>query len=466
MNFELNKIRADEMEINVKSIIAQCMRKLGTIVICAFVFAVVISVLIYVRDLNNYNAVANNQSGSEEQTELTDMDYVAIETYNLLNSKLEQLAEYRDNSIILAMDFSNVYVGRLQYHIVADESVRYDIAVAISEFTNDGILASKVSDIEGFPEETYIQEILSSDIAGADDEAASGVASGVVNISVLGKTEEDCKEYLETVKQIIEEYDVLLQDSMAEHSLTLIQQECCAKYLSDVYTFQKSYLQEWKDINTEFTTHVSTLTEAQKREIFETVEGGTLITVAAKPSFSIKYAILGAVLGVLVALVAIFGAIIFGGRLQSEKELLKRLNICHFGNIYIANSKWVDKIIGKFLYGKKALNKEHQLEEISTRLQVFLQQSDVKKICLISTEKEISNETIMALSEMINKKGIECEIVGNVLKDTRALEKLSSKENIVLIETIGKSKIKEIYDESIVCLNAKARVVGYVSVQA
>ena len=47
MNFELNKIKVDEIEINVKSIIAQCIRKLKTILVCGLILAI-----LGVRSLN------------------------------------------------------------------------------------------------------------------------------------------------------------------------------------------------------------------------------------------------------------------------------------------------------------------------------------------------------------------------------------------------------------------------------
>lgn len=436
MKFEVNKLRSDEIEINIENIIKQCIKRIGIIIICAVVFALIVPGLVYVKDLNAYNSRTENQ----EQPELSDAELAGVSTYKVYKNKVDQLKNYGKNALVLKLDYENVYQGRLQFYVDAEEDVQFDIAYVIANYINAGNLAEKLYKQESLDATTYADEIFGAEVSGAKD----GVPSGVVNFRVWASGKEECERYVSLVKKALTEYDKTLNSTMAEHTLEVVSEEVILGYVYEVEAKQNIYAENYAEAVENLEAHAATLTEVQLQAI-QNADASQKDDAVVTPSFSIKFAIVGFVLGAILAVGCIVLYIIFGGKLQTEQELLKRFNISHFGNITCKNA-------------------EEKVGIVCARLAANLENSKRTEVALIGTAKELSSDAIVKLQNALKDCGIKCEIIGNILTDKAAFEAMKKKECVVLVETIGKSVIKEIYEESMVCIDSKVEVVGYISI--
>lgn len=466
MNFEVNKIKIDEVEISIKNIIAQCIRKWKMTLVCGVIFAILISGLMYVKDAFTYNSVLAGELTEVQIEEWTEEDQVAVDTYKVLQQKVDQLEEYRDHSIYINLDFNNVNYGILTYHVDADAEVKYDITSVIANYVNNGGLAKALSEEDGYPEEKYIQEIISADVAGT----LTGIESGVVTISVMGASEAECAEYVDSIKQAIGSYSKSLQADVKAFSLSTIEEEYVVKSVPTLYTAQQTYLTECTTAELEYTSKLSSLTDVQKAYIVGNSKGEEIDfeekLQVSKPKIKPVFVIIGAVLGVLVALVTIACITIFSGKIQTEKELLKRLNVCHLGNVYYMKNSGIEKLIHKMLYKSIGTDVDVQLNTVCTRLSIVLKNASSKKVYLLGTSDTITGMDAESWSKVFQKQGIECVVIGNVLDAQEEVGKLVADENVVLVENIGKTRIKDVYEEATLCMDAKVKVVGYISVYA
>lgn len=458
MNFEINKIRADEIEISIKSIIEQIVRKIGLIIGCTILFAILVSALLYVRDISVYESIINDSVDSEE-IELTMTDYIAIEKYELLSSKVEQLKEYEKNSTLMKIDYTKTVQGIMVYYVEADEIVKNAITLSVLDYVNNGFLAQDMS-VNKNTEAGYMQEIISARhlTSGQEDN------SGLIVINVKSINDKDCKVYMDMLKVCISNFAKGLEEKIGNNRLVIVEERIATSKREEVYVAQVGFWEELRIADSDLSAHISTLTPVQKMNILDFKDEIIQPTIA-EPGISVKNIIIGAILGMLIGLVIILGMIILGGKLQSERELSKRFNINHLGNIRFVRNTFTERLITKVLYKGIDMNIDSQLKMVISRILLYLENADNKKICIVGTSRLIDNATFEILIKELKEKGISCDIVGNVVKNHEAIEKLSENENIVLVESIGKSKVKDIYEEAMMCVNAKLNVVGYISVQ-
>lgn len=438
MKFEVNKLRVDEIEINIENIIKQCIKRVGIIIACAVVFALLVPGLIYVKDMNAYN------SGAEEpaEIELSDAEQAGIEKYQYLKSKVEQLRAYGENAMVLKLDYENVYQGRLQFYVDAEEDAQFDIAYVISNYINSGAVAKEVCALRTLESTTYISELFGAEVSGI----SSGVTSGIVNFRVWASSEEECQSYIAITKEILDEFSRELNTTMAKHSLKLVEEKVIVGYSSEVDSKQSGYVERMNTAIANLDAHAETLTDLQKQVIEreDNPQENEPVTITA-PSFSIKWVVVGFVLGAVAAVGVIVLYVVFGGRLQTEQELLRRFDISHFGSL-------------------KTKEDSKRIDIVSARLGSCLEKAGRKEIALIGTTKEIRTEGVIALTEELKARGIKCELLGNILTEKEAFEAMKEKDCVVFVETIGQSVVKEIYEESMVCIDAQVEVIGYISV--
>ena len=60
MKLEINKLRSDEIEINIDHLIRQCMKRFKVVMVVAIVVAIILPTLVYLKDSTYKLMVDNN----------------------------------------------------------------------------------------------------------------------------------------------------------------------------------------------------------------------------------------------------------------------------------------------------------------------------------------------------------------------------------------------------------------------
>ena len=432
MNFEINRLRIDEVEINIKALVQSCLQKIRFIIICGIVCGILIPALVYVVDVKNYNAQKNASLESIE-IKLTDEEKVTVDTYLLLKNRVEQLKNYQNKSLVLNVDNLDIYQGDISFHVEAEENLEYDIACAITNGINDTVFLSKLK--ENGIITNYEYGFVDTGVIGV----STGMSSGVFTVRVYALSETECKEYVENVKFIIKAYSDEIQGRVAEHKLTLVSEIYSNGYSESVFQKQKTFIDNWQSANALLTTSQAGLNANQLMYISSlNTEQETVDVDMIKPNFSIVFAIIGIILGLVVGIAIVCVQVIFGGKIQTEQEMLKRLNISNLGT-----SKDIDLVV--------------------VRIENMIQALENKSVGLISTTDVFSREFVEQLEKKLREKKITCEIVGNIVKNPMAYNKAAEISNIIMVEVLGETKIKDVYDESMACKDLGVEVVGYIT---
>lgn len=428
MNIGYRRLKPDEIEINIKNICKQCIKRIKGILLFAIVVAIILSGLVYYKDLKNYNENMTNV----EIEEITDADKFAIDKYSSLKSKVDQLLDYRDNAIVMDIDFNNTFQSNMQFAVKGEDSVREDVVVALADYVNNGGLASDLKDTETFSEKSYIQEI----IKAKSNENIANMGAGVFSVTVYGASEKDIVEYANVISNKILEYAQVISETLGANEVVLTLNLCSVGYSQYIYDLQQTYLNDYQNYNAQYESQLA-IVAGEKEDM----------TIAKqKPSFSIKVAVVGLVLGIIIGIAVVCLMVIFGGKIQSEKEILRRLDINNFGSLDLKHGD------------------SEQYELLKSRICLRLQNAKVQQVVLVGTTSELLNETIVKLKTDLNNSKIECEVAGNILENRDALENMVAHKNVIIVEEIGKTKISDIYETARLCKVENVAIHGYITI--
>jgi hypothetical protein len=264
---------------------------------------------------------------------------------------------------------------------------------------------------------------------------------------------------------ILSDYSTSMQSSIEKHSMNVIHQDVTCGYAGEIYKLQKDYVEQWTKATEEITTYASALNANQQLYISQlsSQHGGnnsSQITIGT-PRIQVKNIILGAILGAIVGVGYLILSTIFGGTIQAEDEILRRISVQRFGRLKIRPYKRRERILNKLLYGRAVQERDEQLESAVTRIATYCQSEGIKSIGLFGTTRYIRSESIKELLELLAAKGVHCEVLGNVLDNTEAYVAVDRMDRVILVETLGLCKIKRLYDEALICKSTKTDIVGY-----
>lgn len=427
MYFEQEQLAYDEIEINILLFLKKCVQNVKWIIICAVVSAVAISSLMYLKNMKEYE----KKNSEFIVKELTEEELEAVDRYYLLNAKVEQLQTYKANSPIMQMDCNDVYQYTINYYISGN--IREDVAVAIENYISGMLFATEFSNnIDNLAAE-YVKDVVTCLTAEID--------SGVISIKILAANEKDIQDYIDVFKSIIMLYSDKLQEDIGSHKLEILYEEITHGYLEEVYSMQDENYESISSLETALSNYFGILSIREKNYINQSlvkpVEG-----VMTKPTFQINYMFIGMGIGAIACVLAIVILSLLDGKLHSEKETSKRLQIIYYG------------LIGR----------EIDIEQLEIVISYIVKSCETAKkqnVAIISTLNSLLREDMQFLIDTLKNNNIQCNVLGNVLKNSDAIEKLSTDIPVILIEEVGKSKIKDIYEEAAICKDLGIQVLGY-----
>lgn len=455
----MEKIRVDENEISLKRIVELCLRNIGKILICGLVCAIIFTSIMYANELSKYN---NQLQNSNVEYELTEEDFSIINKYQVIKSRIEYLKEYEKNSILMSFDSNNMYSGNITYQVVGDEEVKYDIARLLVHYVNVGGLATEISEKNNLGEPEYIQEIL----YGGLYEITQGVDSSIVTIQILAKDEEMYQTYVKCVKEQIENHcNIALNIGNAK--VVMVEENAMKQYITAIYETQRNYYDKLNSAETDLANCVATLSVAQKAYIDEMENTSSEIQDAVnpvKPVIDVKYAVVGAFIGCFIAVVAVAVSVMFGGRLQTDNELSRRLGIINIGVVDKNKQVLMNRLISKVIYGRNVESIGEQMQMLVNKLKMLMKNSALEDIVLVGTYEGAENE-LEVITNSFKENGINCTFDKEKKNILELVVKMNDAQKIILVEKIGVSRIREIYEVANVCSSAKKDVVGYITIR-
>ena len=447
-----------EIYISVKDLIKECIRKIWIIIVAMVVFGILLAGFRYAKDKKNIanTTVAESTEKVDVEKIVDDLerdDYNQVMTYVDLTNYRDQNRLYTADAKLMKINPYKVDTVLLQYYVNAeDENTRKDMAAAYLSYISGGSLAADVvenNDLEDSSSD--IQELIQCDATGLTTGTAFYTENtNTINMYVYGVDEQDAKDIASYVKESMDAYSQKLS-AVAPHTLTLFEEQysvTCATKLVSLKNDRFGNLMTYNDRTTSYEGLLSDkqkesaqkIVSAQKEndELEDSNETGKTAKKdeAPKASISKKYLVVGAFLGLVLAVVIIVLRYMFDPTIKTSKDLQM-----FYGTNFIGDVAQAD---GALLAASKIIN--------------MCSNRQIKKV-LIAGKMATENEAaIKEVVDAVEKKGIVADIIGDILTDADAVQTLEAKSNVVLVEAVRKSKYEDFNQEKALCESLDAQL--------
>lgn len=453
-----------EIYISVKDLIKECIRKIWIIIVAMVVFGILLAGFRYAKDKKNIANTTVAESNEKVDVEkivddLESDDYNQVMTYVDLTNYRDQNRLYTADAKLMKINPYKVDTVLLQYYVNAeDENTRKDMAAAYLSYISGGSLAADVvenNDLEDSSSD--IQELIQCDATGLTTGTSFYTENtNTINMYVYGVDEQDAKDIASYVKESMDAYSQKLS-AVAPHTLTLFEEQysvTCATKLVSLKNDRFGNLMTYNDRTTSYEGLLSDkqkesaqkIVSAQKEndELEDSNETGKTAKKdeAPKASISKKYLVVGAFLGLVLAVVIIVLRYMFDPTIKTSKDLQM-----FYGTNFIGDVAQAD---GALLAASKIIN--------------MCSNRQIKKV-LIAGKMATENEAaIKEVVDAVEKKGIVADIIGDILTDADAVQTLEAKSNVVLVEAVRKSKYEDFNQEKALCESLDAQLLGYIAI--
>ena len=453
-----------EIYISIKDLIKECVRKIWIIIVAMVVFGILLAGFRYAKDKKNIanTTVAESTEKVDVEKIVDDLesdDYNQVMTYVDLTNYRDQNRLYTADAKLMKINPYKVDTVLLQYYVNAeDENTRKDMAAAYLSYISGGSLAADVvenNDLEDSSSD--IQELIQCDATGLTTGTAFYTENtNTINMYVYGVDEQDAKDIASYVKESMDAYSQKLS-AVAPHTLTLFEEQysvTCATKLVSLKNDRFGNLITYNDRTTSYEGLLSDkqkesaqkIVSAQKEndELEDSNETGKTAKKdeAPKASISKKYLVVGAFLGLVLAVVIIVLRYMFDPTIKTSKDLQM-----FYGTNFIGDVAQAD---GALLAASKIIN--------------MCSNRQIKKV-LIAGKMATENEAaIKEVVDAVEKKGIVADIIGDILTDADAVQTLEAKSNVVLVEAVRKSKYEDFNQEKALCESLDAQLLGYIAI--
>lgn len=453
-----------EIYISVKDLIKECIRKIWIIIVAMVVFGILLAGFRYVKDKKNIanTTVAESTEKVDVEKIVDDLesdDYNQVMTYVDLTNYRDQNRVYTADAKLMKINPYKVDTVLLQYYVNAeDENTRKDMAAAYLSYISGGSLAADVvenNDLEDSSSD--IQELIQCDATGLTTGTSFYTENtNTINMYVYGVDEQDAKDIASYVKESMDAYSQKLS-AVAPHTLTLFEEQYSVTCATKLVSLKNDRFGNLITYNDRTTSYEGLLSDKQKEsaqkiiaaqkendELEDSDETGKTAKKDETPKASIskKYLVVGAFLGLVLAVVIIVLRYMFDPTIKTSKDLQM-----FYGTNFIGDVAQAD---GALLAASKIIN--------------MCSNRQIKKVLIAGKMASENEAAIKEVVDAVEKKGIVADIIGDILTDADAVQTLEAKSNVVLVEAVRKSKYEDFNQEKALCESLDAQLLGYIAI--
>lgn len=479
-----------EREISLELLFWKIVGAWKVLVLAALICAVLVPTLQYVRATGSYResrkaheeAMKQDQKEDNEKDSLFDTFSIeeqqqledAIRVQTLLNKN----RQYVKNAALMNVDPWQEQVLTLTYSVDTHYTANYTkevkqnytdtILSALSTYAATGLDQTKVwQEKEETVSQQHLSELISSDVVDTGNNFI---------ITVIGTNEESLAKVSANIQELIKEKGKKLSESITDFDLILVSEDFEVREDYDLSVQQQNVQTAITNYNTTFTNLTSSMTEEQ-RSYLETQalqtqeeegEDEVVLEEPVKPSFNVKYVVLGAIVGIFLAVFAIALLYILSGKLHSIEELSEGFGLRRFGVIVsLPQVKGLDRLIWKLRnHGRKQLGTEESLRLAASNVALYCKNAEITRLYLTGTEIEkLAPDWMENLTSVLKENGVQVQCGGNINYDAASLENAVENHAVVIFEQTEVSLVPEIAKEIRTLQDQSVNIIGCIGVE-
>lgn len=471
---------AEEKEINLIDLIWKVLRSWRFILCLCLIFCVATAGYKYLSD---YRSIENEKKmqqrpQEEQEEELTNEELQAVNAVLVVLNQIQEKQAYQKNSVVMNIDAYNKNIATLYYYVDTDykidltkEFVPDYAAQLINSYAayirNNGFYKEVKNSLDWDIEQIYFNELISikSDAISTNNNTFS--------ISITAESGEKCEELAQAVGNAVEAYQKNLADKIGEHELKRIDTYQGVVSDTELADRQDSLDTRIVDLRNQVTNLKTNMSDTQIKYL-ENIESEIIDEEDSKKeqesaSLSVKYLLLGFVLGGFLGCMWIGARYVFDRSVKSADELQTIYGIRVFGKLYTAEmpkkrafgfvDRWID-----LLQKKESWTNQELLELIETNLRVTCEKQKVDRVLLTTALHldESDRKWAEEIMKSLKKASVDVVFGENMLRNAKTFEQMAEIGNVVLLEKAGATEYAAFEKELQFCKEQKANILGSV----
>ena len=416
-----------------------------------------------------------------------------IAVYTVLDDEKEYAVyqQYMESSVLMQMDPYNIPIINMLFKIQSDDVGQSYMLHLVYENLINGLGVCQWVEEQTGVSSAVAAELISaqarSNITLLNDTQETEFGSYCLNVAVVHYDSVECERLAQCVKDYIEQQCEKLSRELGVHEVVLLSESAGVIMDTEIRDSQLAYSNTQITLQTNcakakdaFTNNQQMYYELLKREeeisekperYEETTEPETATQMAAnKPSVSLKYMAVGAVLFAFTYAGVLFVLYILNGKLRVADELQSLYNISQLGLIVKDGTKkkffidkWIDTLRNR---NKRQFTREQSLELAGAAIKISAGKQELDTICLMGCNLKAGADVVcQELKERLEKENITVQILDNVLYDAETMEELESAKGIVLVEKAMSTMYNEILRELELASRQGIKVLGGIVVE-
>lgn len=459
-----------EREINLMELFWDILLGWRQIVCLGILFAVLVSGMKYFMSIRSYQA-SQNINVEEAKEDLKKEELEKLADAEEIQSRIDEYEKYMEKSALMQIDPYEKPVVQLQYYVESDYIINYtkdskrdytnEVTSLYCNYINSGEAAQKVIEeaglsvsLEDFMELFQVSQQSAGTIYISVSYPDAGKLQDIANIVkslMQQKSPEFQKIGSHTLKIVNESQNVVVDTSLIERKETI----------ANTVTTLKSQLQNLKNGMSDEQTAIF---KAELEEI-----RGEKEEDEEEPGFSIKFVILGALVGMFLACAWIACKMLFTAKLQDSGEIRSMFGIRLFGEVTISSERkrflsLIDKrILSIKNRRKKSMTMDKQMKVITANIALSCRQQEIDCIYMTGSEYEkMDTEVLGKIKKELSAQGVRVKEGENMFYDAVSLQNGIEVGNILFVEQKGLSIYDEILNEINLVTEQKGNILGAV----
>lgn len=458
--------RVMEREVSLKNLFWKVLLGWRRWFIFGIIMAIVIGGVKYMRDSSAYQRDLENLSVEEEP--LKEEEQRVVEEAEKIQKQISELQSYIQNSVLMKSDAFHENVLILQYYIDSDYTFNYteqskkdyldELISAYSNYVKSGEMAEIIAkELNLDKKENYINELITTD-----------GNKGIFRISVVYSDDKSLEALQSVIVEAMEKQMAQIVEKIGSHTLELLSGEVLVRTNKELARQQKEQYEVLDEYRTQLAVLKGSMTSNQLKALGIEVETTTSEDiVAVKPIISVKYAILGFLVGVFLTCFWESLEVLFALRLQESGDLSILYGIRLLGDVTEKKDKRkflgiIDDIILRIKdRRKKQMTSVQQYEIVCSNIEIDCKRNEKNRVYFTGTNIEnIDKKWVNDIKKSLQLAGISMDFGENICYNAKSLKNAAEVGVVIFIEKIGTSLYEEIEKEIKFATENGIRIMG------
>ena len=396
-------------------------------------------------------------SEDELEASLTQAELDEVDRTVVMNKEYQDAVDVNKESYIMKLNASMSYRYNCQFYVSANS---VEATENIMELLRGRVKGTQVVDA-----------INALNIFGMDESDMDGIivatyVGGVLDVSVYGK-ETDVKAIGEVISNELKNYSEELKGLVGKFQFATLNEN-----VSKANSLQIRELQEYRNADMNFmqtvlNNKISSLSINQK-SLYDIKIGvnpansnAAIITTVKK--MNAVHVILGSIMAVMIMVVVAIIRFLTGPKLRSVNEIDQVYNVEILGKIISEkNSSGLNRAVAVKRHHYNGLNDtEEQIEYLANSIFNKCNINGLTNVTLCNVDNN-EIEIKEKIKTSLEKNGIVCDIVKDIVWNSDALNKIINTKNTIIIGQTDVSLKKNLTDEVVICDKFGINVIGMI----